>query len=404
MDSSAISVLHLLDHSLPVQDGYAFRASAIIREQRAMGWTTWQLTSDKQESVASAPEDGVEYLRTSPLPAPLAELPVAGQLATVLTLRRATLAKAQSLKPRLLHAHSPCLTGLAALPVARRLKIPLVYEMRASWEDAAVSAGQTTPGSVRYRLSRALETRVLSQADAVTTICDGLREDIIGRGIPPHKVTVIPNGVDVQRFAGENSAQREALRRRHAPGGELLLGFIGSFFAWEGLELLLRSVSQLEDMLPRFRVVLVGDGPEEQRLKSLAAELNLTGLVDFAGRVRAEDVPGYYAALDLMVYPRLASPLTEKVTPLKPIEAMAARRIVVASDVAGHRELIRAGHNGLLFSAGSVEALARVLVEAVKHPGHSELRENGLRFAHDERTWAATVGRYRGVYNGLLDT
>ena len=86
-------------------------------------------------------------------------------------------------RPDILHAHSPCLNGIAAMRVGRRLGLPVVYEMRAFWEDAAVDHGTTTEGSLRYRLSRALETWTLRRADAVTTICEGLRADILGRGI-----------------------------------------------------------------------------------------------------------------------------------------------------------------------------------------------------------------------------
>ena len=91
---------------------------------------------------------------------------------------------------------------MPAIRAGRKLGLPVVYEMRASWEDAAVDHGTTREGSLRYRVSRALETWALRRANHVTTICEGLRKDIVSRGgISPEKVTVIPNAVDVDSFA-----------------------------------------------------------------------------------------------------------------------------------------------------------------------------------------------------------
>jgi glycosyltransferase involved in cell wall biosynthesis len=102
--------------------------------------------------------------------------------------------------------------------VGKRLGIPVVYEVRAFWEDAAVDHGTTTEGSLRYRVTRALETHALRQADHVFTICEGLRQDIVARGIPADKVTVIPNAVDIEKFdvGGEPDP---ALRAQLGPGG-----------------------------------------------------------------------------------------------------------------------------------------------------------------------------------------
>ena len=103
-------------------------------------------------------------------------------------------------KPDQLHAHSPVLTALAALPVARKHALPLVYEIRAFWEDASVGNGTGREGSAKYRLTRMLETHAAHQADAVAVICEGLRHDLVARGIDPAKIIVAPNGVDMTLF------------------------------------------------------------------------------------------------------------------------------------------------------------------------------------------------------------
>ena len=99
---------------------------------------------------------------------------------------------ADDFRPDVIHAHSPVLDALAALWVARRRKLPLVYEIRAFWEDAAVGNGTGREGSWRYRTTRALESWAVRRADAVAVICEGLKGDLVGRGIRPDKITVSP--------------------------------------------------------------------------------------------------------------------------------------------------------------------------------------------------------------------
>ncbi len=118
----------------------------------------------------------------------------------------------------------------------------------------------------------------------------------------------------------------------------------------------------------------------------------------FTGRVPHDEVQRYYDIVDVLAYPRHSMRLTELVTPLKPLEAMAQGRLLVASDVGGHRELIRDGETGMLFRAGDAASLAgaivRLLAERERWP---QLREQGRRFVEHERNWAASVARYRDV-------
>jgi len=396
-----LRILHLLDHSLPIQDGYSFRTAAILKEQAVRGWETLQVTSDRHPSIALEEQvAGLHFLRTPTRPGWLAQQPVAEQLATIATLSARAEAIARTNRPDILHAHSPCLTGLAALQVGRRLGIPVVYEMRSSWEEAAVTEGLTAKGSLRFWLSRALETFVLRRAAAVTTICEGLRTEICARGVAPGKVTIIPNAVDTEQFGAAHPGSA-AIRQQHATGGQRLLGFIGSFFNWEGLDLLVSAAAILKGSRTDFRVLLVGGGAEDERLRRQVATLGLEGVVIFTGRVPHGEVGAYYGAMDLLVYPRPSTPLTDMVTPLKPLEAMAAGKPVLASDVAGHRELIRHEFNGLLFQAGDADALAAGLDAALRRSDLPAISSRARQWVLDERTWQSSVARYQPVYAGL---
>lgn len=405
----SVRVLHVLDHSIPLHSGYTFRTLSLLREQRKLGWQTFHITSPKHgeglkheaDDALEQDVDGWHFYRT-PAPAGRMTLPGMNELRLMRLLEARLMEVAQKLKPDLLHAHSPVLNGLPALRVGRRLGIPVVYEVRAFWEDAAVDHGTTTEGSLRYRLTRCMETRVLRRADHVFTICEGLRNDIVARGLAQDKVTVIANAVDIEAFE-PGGAPDPALKARLGLQGATVLGFVGSFYAYEGLDLLLDSLPQLLREQPDLRVLLVGGGPQEEALKAQAERLVLLDKIVFTGRVPHAEVHRYYDLIDVLVYPRHSMRLTELVTPLKPLEAMAQGRLLVASDVGGHRELIRHGETGSLFKAGDSGALAAAVLELLAaQQSWPALRAAGRRFVETERNWTASVAHYRKAYAGLL--
>ena len=399
----ALRVLHVLDHSIPLHSGYTFRTLSLLREQRKRGWQTFHLTSPKQVGCSAAEEhiDGWHFYRT-PATAPNRAVPGWAQISLMMALERRLLDVAQKVKPHLLHAHSPVLNASPAIRVGRRLGIPVVYEVRAFWEDAAVDHGSTTEGSARYRLTRWLETRALRRAQHVFTICEGLRGDILARGIADARVTVIPNAVDIDAFALGGQPDL-ALKARLGLVGRRVIGFIGSFYAYEGLDLLLDALPALLASAPDVALLLVGGGPQDAALKAQAERLGLRHKVVFTGRVPHADVQRYYDLIDVLAYPRHSMRLTELVTPLKPLEAMAQGRVLVASDVGGHKELIRHGQTGLLFQAGSAASLAGVLAQMLQQPERWPLlRAAGRRFVETERNWANSVARYADPYQRLV--
>ena len=146
----------------------------------------------------------------------------------------------------------------------------------------------------------------------------------------------------------------------------------------------------------------MGGGPNEAELRAAVQRLRLQNQVVFAGRVPHNEVHRYYSVIDICAYPRHSMRLTELVTPLKPLEAMAQGRLVVASDVGGHHELIRDGETGVLFRAGSAPALADALLRlAGKRELWTQLRTNARHFVETERNWARSVERYVDVYAGI---
>ncbi len=400
-----MKILHIFDHSIPLHSGYTFRSRSILREQQKLGWQTFHITSPKQGSVNCPSEtvDGLLFYRSNGLSGWQKKLPVLNQWLVIHNLKKRLKEVVQEVKPDILHAHSPALNGIAAISIGRQFNIPVVYEIRAFWEDAAVDHGTSKEHGWRYKLTRALESHVVKQANAVTTICEGLKNDIIKRGVKPSKVTVIPNAVDIEKFSVSDKKDSE-LANRLALNNKLVIGFIGSFYAYEGLSLLLDAVPEILESINDTKVLLVGGGPEDQNLKDQAKRLGIEQHVVFTGRVSHDIVQDYYDLIDILVYPRLSMRLTELVTPLKPLEAMAQKKLFVASDVGGHKELIRHEVNGLLFNSGNITELAKTVVSlASQKDKWSLLKDNGRNFVETERNWKESISRYKSVYPSLVE-
>jgi PEP-CTERM/exosortase A-associated glycosyltransferase len=397
-------ILHILDHSLPLQSGYVYRTLGIVDQQRALGWEPVLLTSGKHYAPGPAREriGEWEFLRTRMPTGLSARLPWIRELTIVSDLDRRLDEVIGGVRPQILHAHSPVLNALSAIRAGRRHAIPVVYEIRALWEDAAASHGTHGQASLRYLVTRVVETRALHRADAVTTICEGLRANAIARGVPGDKITVIPNAVDRNRFAGPGIPDG-ILASRLGVSGRIVLGFFGSFYAYEGLDLLLRAIPVMRHQRADIAILLVGGGPEEDRLRALAGELGLGDSVVFAGRVPNENMRRYYDLVDVLVFPRVSTRLTELVTPLKPLEAMAQERIVVASSVGGHRELIRDRETGYLFPPGDPQRIAEgVFAALADQDSWPRIRARAIEFIETERSWEHSVARYGEVYRRIL--
>jgi len=401
-----MNILHILDHSIPLHSGYSFRTKNILIEQGNIGWNTFQITGPKHNVAANIRDefeniDGLAFYRSNELFYMASKIPVVGQWATIQSLINRLKEVIKDVKPDILHAHSPFLNCSAALNVGKSYGIPVVYEIRAFWEDAAVDHGTHKENSIRYKLMRSAESKMIREANAVTTICEGLRSDIVNRGIPDEKVTVIPNSIDPLFFSKKVS--EENLKRKLEIEGKVVIGFIGSFYAYEGLHLLIKSFSELIKTQTNVVLVLIGGGDEYDALGKEINRCKLNKSVKLLGRLPHQEIANYYGMMDICVYPRLRMRLTDLVTPLKPLEAMASRSLVVGSDVGGHKELIRPGETGELFEAGNHHDLTSTLHNLLENQeSWRRYLDNAYEYVAKERTWESSVRRYEKIYKSLV--
>jgi glycosyltransferase involved in cell wall biosynthesis len=439
-------VLHVLHTSVPDTSGYSIRSRYVLHYQQRLGIEPMAVTSARHPNGGTAEEciDGVRYWRTAPARGSLSRsasrVPFAREACLMSWLRRRVDDATRVHGPELIHAHSPVLCGLPGLSVARRVGLPFVYEVRDLWENASVDKGKFRPNSARFRVARALETYLVRRADVVTTICEGLARELVARGVPPERVVLTPNGVDAERFV-PHSPDPALLERVLGDCGSLhcglgisdwglgtgatdrlpavpspislirnpqsairngVIAYIGSFSHYEGLDCALRALPLIRQSVPGVLLLLVGDGEVRPELERLARELRVDGCVRFTGRLPHETALACYSLADLLVYPRVRTATTTLTTPLKPLEAMAMGKAVLASNLPAMREIVRDGENGILFRAGDVKDLAARATRLLENPAlRAALGDLGRRFVLRERDWSRVASTYAALYEEL---
>ena len=405
MPKTSLKILHVLDHSLPFHSGYAFRSAGIFRAQIRKGWQPIGLTAPEHNKISKNRHCGDEtvsgfrYYRTAAVSDGLGS--VLAQCRRIAALARRIRQVVKIERPDLLHVHSPVLNALSALILKRAIALPIVYEVRAFWEDAYVDRAVYAPGSWKYKFTHALEMWACRKAEQVVVLCQGLKNELIEQGVSAQKLAVVSNGVNFDDF--HPSEPDPECRQRWPLEGKQVIGFIGSFFRYEGLDLLVEAVARLRVTRPNLILLLVGLGDMKDALGQQIRRFGLGETVLMPGRIPHHRVPGVYALMDIVVYPRYSVRLTELVTPLKPLEAMAMGKAIVASDIGGHRELIQNENTGVLFAPGNLYALTETLAHLLDRP---DLRKRYARQANTwvcaNRSWDTTTAVYSEVYARAL--
>lgn len=386
--SGSPRVLHVVKNSLPqVQAGYTLRTQAVLREQMAAGRDVRAVTrlgfpvaqgrlADRVDVV-----DGVEYHRL-----------LAARGTDVDEYARRLTAFARSQRVDLLHAATDHVNGHAARIAAGELGLPFVYEVRGFLEDSwAYRHGGDARASVteRYRWAHDRETQAMLAADAVITLGRAMAEDIVGRGVPAERIHLVPNGVDDTYVAPLRDAS--ALRRRLGLRDDRLwVGAVTTVQAYEGLATLVDAVAVARASGIDVGAVIVGDGPGLGALRAAAPD---DGSVVLVGRVPGHAAIDWYDALDAVVIPREDHRVTRLVTPLKPVEALARGRLVIASDLPALREAT--GGHARFTPAGDAQALSEELSLVDRHRG---LGAAGRAWVESERRWQVVCRAYDDAY------
>jgi PEP-CTERM/exosortase A-associated glycosyltransferase len=391
--------------------GYAIRSRNLISAQHSSGEAIEVVTGPLHEmDDSSATEivlDGVQYMRTPvkksfALAAMRQRWPLLREQQVVRTLRRRLLEITDNDAVDIVYAHSPALCGLAALQAARKRGLPFIYEIRAFWEDAAnQNRGGHRP--LKERMTYELETYVAQKADAVAAIAKPMLQDLKSRGISANKLFHVPNGVDTKRL--QPQTRDEALVRELGLLDRPVFGFFGSLYEYEGISWLIRAAAELRLRGHKFSTLIIGRGEDQPEIQSAIRDTGAfehTRMIDF---VPHEQIAKYYSVIDIAVYPRKRLRLTDLVTPLKPLEAMAFGKPVLASSVGGIRELVDDERTGLLFEPGNVSDFCRQAERMITSSTLCQsLSARGRAFVEKERDWTILAKRYREIYEFVLAT
>ncbi|WP_418909118.1 glycosyltransferase [Glutamicibacter endophyticus] len=290
-------------------------------------------------------------------------------------------------RPSVIVSASNHMTALPALIAARRLGIPFIYEVRGLWEVTAAAKSQEWADSERFELAKRLEALVANEADRAFAITEEVREELVGRGADREKIAILPNAANIYQYV-PLPPERSSVVSAKKPD-EYLLGYAGSLVDYEGLDLLIRAVNALPEDLGHVSAMIVGDGAVLPALKQLVTDLGLQERIRFTGRVPNDNINDYLAIFDAVVCPRKSNIVTELVSPLKPIEAMAAGRPVIGSDVSPIATLLGSDSlRGLLFKADDVDALVDKISLLARNPKLGEdIGRRARRWTVENRTW-----------------
>lgn len=385
-------VLNLLAYSLPgTSNGYAIRSHGLLTAVREAGWDVQPTTRPgypldterEQEGAELSLEDDVGALTYRRLPSPSRR--VLGHTSYLMAAADEIGALIRAVRPQLVHAASNYLTALPAAIAAREAGLPFVYEVRGFWDITRASSDPAFAHSAECRQLRRFETELLACADAVVTLTGPMRDELLRRGAPEGRVYIAHNAVDAA--AAPRRRRPELARRLGLPPDVPVIGYIGSFVDYEGLDDLVEACARLRDGGRRFHLLLVGDGLTRGAVLRQVAAAGLDDVVTSIGRVPNEEVADYYALVDICPFPRKPWPVCELVSPLKPYEAMAMGRCVMVSSVAAMAEMVQDGDTGVVFPKGDPQALAAALAVRLDAGDAQAFGQRARRWVLRERSW-----------------
>ncbi|MGP0224868.1 MULTISPECIES: glycosyltransferase family 4 protein [unclassified Paenarthrobacter] len=394
----------MLTNSVPhTASGYARRTHSILTAQHDAGWDTLAVTRvgyPVQVGVLTAQAsdvvDGVRYQRL--LPQRLAKS-MDGRLQQQAEL---LLGIARDFRPGIIHTTTHFVNGLVAREVADSINVPWVYEVRGQLADTwASSRGPGARTSERYKLFLDREAETMAAADLVFTLGQSMKQNIMDAGIPEAKIHISPNAVG-GAYLQEPLQHAEARLALGLEPHRKYIGTVSSLVDYEGLDDLVTAFALLAPRLPELTLVLVGEGAAAPALQDQVRRLGLVERTIFTGRVKPETARMYHMALDVFVVPRKDLPVTRSVTPLKPVEALACARPVVASRLEALSEIVHDGVHGRLVDAENPDELAETLRELLEDEEQRErLGAAGRQFVLATRTWSANAAAYGSAYEFL---
>lgn len=365
-------ICYFLHNSFPYSSGgYATRAHGLATALHEKGYDVLATTRpgfpldnienlDESEVVEREVIDGVTYNRLlTPRRRSIKMLDYMLQSADAIE------AHLRKHRPAFVMAASNYQTGFPSLLAARRLGLPFCYEVRGFWEITRISREPKFRKHPSFYFQEFMEAELCRQADQVFTLTRAMRGELVRRGVPQDHVILLPNACNPETFLPRPRATALA-KRLGIPADVPVIGYIGSFVQYEGLENLASACALIKKRGLEFRLMIVGNedvsggglGPIARKIHAEAYDGGFSEWLIMPGRVPHDEVPDYYSLVDIAPFPRKPQPVTEMVSPMKPLEAMAMERAVLVSSVEAMAEMVQHGTTGEVFEKGNIDDLA----------------------------------------------
>ena len=390
-----MKVLHVLYQSLPNSAGSSIRSRDIVNNQLKMGLKPVIITSPFQQPFEKGKskeiESGVSYYRTFSNENEVVSEKKTGFLTQIRKLFRIINFSLQVYKVvkkeniDVIHAHAMFFCAFSAQFAGFLSNKPIVYEIRSLWEERYKK--NSFINYMIFSFVTVLETFSMLFANHIVVINDNLKSQLQKRlFLMRKKMTVVENAIDLDRVKISKFNKNN-----------FVFGYIGTLSPIEGLDLLIKAFN---DLKIKNKLLIFGDGIELEKLKKLAYGNNN---IEFRGKVSNDEISKAYNQVDVIINPRIKNYLTDNVTPIKPLEAMAYKKLVLTSDVGGMKELVKNEFNGIVFNSDSYKEIKNVIVDVINRNDLDKIIENGYRYIKKERNWKVNAKKYNVIYQNLMN-
>lgn len=394
-------ILFVLNKALPAVNGYTIRSNEIIKRVKESGYEPiiatrlgWSPVHESYEIPEKPINDVQTYYIDKSDRYLTNKTPILNYFDAYAKEIKNIIKKD---KPGIIHAASNYQNALPALQLGRSLGIKTIYEVRGMWHHTQSSKITGFQNSDRFNLQEQQEIHCCEIADEVFCISESLKVYLIEHGIDESKITVIPNGVDTVSIAP--MAENDDIIRKYNLKKYHVLGFIGSITSYEGLDLVIKALKDLNDRMDldkKFKLLIVGDGQYRNHLQSLTEKMNLQDYVVFTGRVSHEEISKYYSVIDVAPFARTGDLVCRLVTPLKTYEAMAMAKKVIVSNVGALQEMVIDGDTGEIFEAENLEELKESIIKIIDN---KDIGDNAREWVGNNRDWSSIISKVLNVYS-----
>ncbi len=401
-----MKILHVLYQSLPQISGSSIRSRDILLSQKEIGLEVLAITSPFQNAVSNSGVDtinGVKYIRTSKNKSnSISDKrdPFVKRLFRIFSIFPFSIKLYKTIKkekPDVIHAHAMFFCGIPSLFVGKLLKKPVVYEFRSLWMyQKAAKKTNIFSRFIENTLFK-MEAFTLKRANHAVLLNENLKTFLENKKSLPTHFKVINNAVNT-------SLINELKKKTQINSRPLVFGYIGTLTAYEGIEFLVEVFHELYDEGITNALVLYGKGVNTNSvIKQIEKRKEIESIV-YRGTVAPSEVNIAFSEIDVIINPRLSTELTNSVTPLKPLEAMAYEKIFVGSDVGGITELVTDKENGFIFKAEDKLDLKRTIKKIIQlsEDERKKTIEKSLHFVMEHKSWIVNAEKYQEIYNSLL--